>query len=539
MSPHPTVHHLKVTLFHVRPTVWRRLVVASDTPLGELSDILALSFGWGNDHLHLIQARGVSYGPLLPSSEWRDEDAHTLAMVVPRPGAAAEYIYDLGDNWRHRIDVEEVLPAEPDAIYPRCLGGRGLPPQEDTGEVRPGSFGKAEAEALDRRLRKIFGAVPGDTDTSGLDTPDALFAGLFPEFEIPVDQAPSRDTPVSTVRLARQAAATPLARRAVALARWVGEGRTLTLSTRLLRPAEAQQAAAELGLEEPVLPAWARSRLHPDQTASARTGKIRSAKDLPGLHGIWTAAVDAGLIGMCGSRTVRGQALTLWELDGPATDPAQLLESWCALVSSLLRLGSTDDRGTHRLRYLTIGLPGENVLPATGLALYKAPPAPVPAAQPALDLATYERWYSAHTLVHTMPYLLEAVDGATRLWALAGIITPAAPEQTTAGHGDRLARRLHHMINDALKAPEHPEDEEDNAFALVLDRDDEDARLYGAETETPLDEAVQIIIEPLTEAVRDSPLIQVTELGRYALGRLLSAHVASPPYDDDEEGKQE
>jgi Plasmid pRiA4b ORF-3-like protein len=91
VSPHPTVHQLRVTLCHVRPTVWRRLVVASDTTLGELSDILALSFGWGIDHLHLIQARGVDYGPPLPSSEWRDEDAYLLATVVPRPGAVAEY----------------------------------------------------------------------------------------------------------------------------------------------------------------------------------------------------------------------------------------------------------------------------------------------------------------------------------------------------------------------------------------------------------------------------------------------------------------
>jgi hypothetical protein len=520
--------------------VWRRLVVASDTTLGELSDILALSFGWGIDHLHLVQARGVDYGPPLPSSEWRDEDAHLLATVVPRPGAVAEYTYDLGDNWRHRIDVEEVLPAEPDALYPRCLGGRGLPPQEDTGEVRPGSFGKAEAEALDRRLRKIFGAVPGDTDTSGLNTPDALFAGLFPEFGIPVDQAPSRDTPVSAMQLARQAAATPLARRALALARWVGEGRTLTPSTRLLRPAEAQQAAAELGLEEPVLPSWTRSRLQENQPISGRTGKIRSAKDLPGLHATWTAAVDAGLIGIRGSKTVRGQALALWEPHSTAADPAQLLESWCALVSSLLRLGNTDDRGTYRLRYLTIDLPTENVLPATGLALYKAPPGPVPAAQPALDLATHERWYSAHTLVHAMPHLLEAVDSATGLWALAGIITPAAPEQNTAGHGDQLALRLHHMIDDALKAPDHPEDEKDNAFTIVFDMDDdEDAGPYEAGAGAPLDETVQIIIEPLTETVRDSPLVQMTELGRYALGCLLTAHVALSPYDDDDEAGQQ
>src|SRR5258708_12245305 len=67
----------------------------------------------------------------------------------------------------------------------------------------------------------------------------------------------------------------PLAR-ARQLAIWVGQGRELT-GTGVLRPADAAEACRVLGIE-----------LSP--------GRLRSAKDVPGLMRDWEVAVTAGFI---------------------------------------------------------------------------------------------------------------------------------------------------------------------------------------------------------------------------------------------------
>ena len=43
------------------------------------------------------------------------------------------YAYDFGDDWRHKIDFEEVKPAELGVTYPRCIKGKRASPPEDCG----------------------------------------------------------------------------------------------------------------------------------------------------------------------------------------------------------------------------------------------------------------------------------------------------------------------------------------------------------------------------------------------------------------------
>ena len=46
-----------------------------------------------------------------------------------------EYVYDFGDNWEHTIKLEDVLPAEKGATYPRCIKGKRNSPPDDCGGV--------------------------------------------------------------------------------------------------------------------------------------------------------------------------------------------------------------------------------------------------------------------------------------------------------------------------------------------------------------------------------------------------------------------
>jgi hypothetical protein len=65
--PEPSVssialYQLRVVLCGVSPLVWRRLLVVSETSLGELHEMLQSAFGWSGEHLHRFLIHGVAYG---------------------------------------------------------------------------------------------------------------------------------------------------------------------------------------------------------------------------------------------------------------------------------------------------------------------------------------------------------------------------------------------------------------------------------------------------------------------------------------------
>jgi hypothetical protein len=105
--------------------------------------------------------------------------------------------------------------------------------------------------------------------------------------------------------------------RARQLATWVGQGRELT-SSGVLRPAAAAEACRVLGIELP-------------------PGRLRSAKDVPGLMQDWEVAVTAGFIEPGASRVYAASDLA--DL-GPA-NAERVLQSW--VWSNLWQLGLPDD----------------------------------------------------------------------------------------------------------------------------------------------------------------------------------------------------
>jgi len=130
-----TIHQLKITLRSVRPPVWRRIAVRSDTNLVELAAILEAAMGWLGGHLHAFEGTQARYA--MPDPEWPDDDLdereYRVSDVLPDVGSKLRWDYDFGDGWEHDVVVEEIGSGQPAIDLPICLAGRRACPPEDCG----------------------------------------------------------------------------------------------------------------------------------------------------------------------------------------------------------------------------------------------------------------------------------------------------------------------------------------------------------------------------------------------------------------------
>jgi hypothetical protein len=139
MSNPKQVYQLKVTLDDVKPPIWRRLLVAEDTSLVTLHEIIQRAMGWQNYHLHSFTIAGQIYGD--PEDDEfgdlgnKDETRYRLNQLGLKEKARFRYEYDFGDGWEHTILVEKILPADPAVHYPLCVTGKRACPPEDVGGV--------------------------------------------------------------------------------------------------------------------------------------------------------------------------------------------------------------------------------------------------------------------------------------------------------------------------------------------------------------------------------------------------------------------
>ena len=106
--------------------------------LKALHRVIQAAMGWLDYHLWEFTAGEHKYGMLLPNDpDWNEriKNAATTKLSALLTGGVREigYVYDMGDNWQHRIIVEKLKAAEPGAQYPQFLGGERRCPPEDCG----------------------------------------------------------------------------------------------------------------------------------------------------------------------------------------------------------------------------------------------------------------------------------------------------------------------------------------------------------------------------------------------------------------------
>jgi hypothetical protein len=123
-------YQLKITLQEIRPAIWRRFQVPASIQLATLNDVLQIVIGWTNSHLHQFEKDGKRFG--VPED---DEGKFTLDQLLKRDGDSLVYIYDFGDDWRHDLLLEKILPAEAGTVHAVCLAGERHCPPENVGGV--------------------------------------------------------------------------------------------------------------------------------------------------------------------------------------------------------------------------------------------------------------------------------------------------------------------------------------------------------------------------------------------------------------------
>ncbi len=132
------VFQLKVTLKGTKPAVWRRVLVDGASTLDHVHDVIQAAFGWWDYHLHDFEIDGTNYGVPDPDDDWgvptTAESGFRLDSVA-EVGSRFLYRYDFGDNWRHDVVVEKVVPSDGTTVVPACVDGRRACPPEDCGGV--------------------------------------------------------------------------------------------------------------------------------------------------------------------------------------------------------------------------------------------------------------------------------------------------------------------------------------------------------------------------------------------------------------------
>jgi hypothetical protein len=137
----PLIFQLKVFLSRSYPLIWRRIEVPSQMTLPRLHRALQIVMGWDNCHLHEFRIAGKVYAEPDPEDHHfgravLDERRARLSKLLRAAGVSSfEYFYDFGDNWRHDLAVESIMPATPRKRYPVCLAGERSAPPEDVGGI--------------------------------------------------------------------------------------------------------------------------------------------------------------------------------------------------------------------------------------------------------------------------------------------------------------------------------------------------------------------------------------------------------------------
>ena len=168
------IARLRITLDDIEPVIWRRVELPLSNNFKTLHLAIQAVMLFENYHLFRFDVGEASYGIRFDNDYMdpptRNAGNRRLAKLVERGITDFTYTYDFGDDWRHSVVIEEVLPADPTADYPRFVDGQRRAPPEDVGGP-PGFEAFLDAMAKPRHpehksVLQWYGRIFDPTDIS-------------------------------------------------------------------------------------------------------------------------------------------------------------------------------------------------------------------------------------------------------------------------------------------------------------------------------------------------------------------------------------
>lgn len=122
-------YRLKLTMDQLDYPVWRTVVVPEDLTLEKLLEVFKTLFSWPMDEAASLN---------LADSPWEDAVLKDIGTSL----GLGEYfklaypVFLCGkEQWRHRIQLEEIIDSETAMHYARCIAGEGHRPPREVGGV--------------------------------------------------------------------------------------------------------------------------------------------------------------------------------------------------------------------------------------------------------------------------------------------------------------------------------------------------------------------------------------------------------------------
>jgi hypothetical protein len=130
--------HISITFSD--PLIWRRVQVPGTFTLAQLHDIIQLSMGWSDSHVHQFLVGKISYEPTRRSNVPReskrfDEYKYKLHSLEEGMRFIFTYLYEAGEGWEHEIQLEEIVPPTRQLKHPILLSGEMACPPETVGDI--------------------------------------------------------------------------------------------------------------------------------------------------------------------------------------------------------------------------------------------------------------------------------------------------------------------------------------------------------------------------------------------------------------------